>query len=271
MHSKPDIKIAIIGAGNVATRLGLAMKERGLDIVGVASRGGESARILASKLGCAAYSSASQIPPEASFILIATQDHAVADAVAQLPESGAVVAHTSGSVPLDVVAAKFARAGVLYPLQTFSRDVDVNVAEVPFFTEATDGETLAIIDALASSLSFTVHHADSRLRSRLHVAGVLTSNFPIWLLKITEDLLSGEGLPLSTVAPLMKATIEKAFEVGPESAMTGPARRGDRATIAKHMQILAGDDREIYRLLSEAILNHYHPENEQNPLPPGEN
>ena len=48
--SPENFKIAIVGAGNVATRLGLAAKEKGFRIAGVASRTVSSAKALAERL-----------------------------------------------------------------------------------------------------------------------------------------------------------------------------------------------------------------------------
>ena len=59
-------------------------------------------------------------------------DDAVEGVVDATPDLPGIWAHTSGSVPADVFRGKKSRYGVFYPLQTFTRDVDVNVKEVPF-------------------------------------------------------------------------------------------------------------------------------------------
>lgn len=41
------------------------------------------------------------------------------------------------------------------------------------------------------------------------------------------------------------------------SAMTGPARRGDMAVIDAQMDQLSGQRKEIYRLLSNRILEEF--------------
>lgn len=103
------------------------------------------------------------------------------------------------------------------------------------------------------------NHADSSVRARLHVAGVLSSNFPIYLLKITEKVLAEAGLPLSTVKPLVEVSVAKAFEVGPRDALTGPARRGDIKVLQKQLDSLSSaSDKAIYEAISDAILNDYH-------------
>ena len=259
-----NFKIAIVGAGNVATRLGLAAKEKGFRIAGVASRTVSSAKALAERLSCPALADISEIPVDCDLVLIATTDTAVAGVAAAIPPVKGIVAHTSGSVPLETLAAIHERAAVISPLQTFSRDVEVDVSEVPFFTEATDAGTLAVADSFAQTLSRTCSHADSAIRAKLHVAGVLSSNFPIYLLGMTEKVLAEAGLPLSTVHPLVKASISKAFEVGPHDALTGPARRGDVKVLNKQLSSLSDPAaKAIYEAISDAILKEYH----QNLLP----
>lgn len=253
-------KVALVGAGNVATRIGLSLQEKGYDITGVYTRG-RSAEILAAKLGCGVYVSPGDIPGDTDMVLIATTDGAVAEVAAKIPEVSGFVAHTSGSIPLDVISARHARAAVLYPLQTFSKDVDVDISKVPFFVEATDTYTSEAVKRVARTLSSNVREADSEVRSVLHVAGVMSSNFPMYLLEMTRRVLECADLPLATVEPLVKATVKKAFAVGPQDAMTGPARRGDVSVIRKQMMsIPEGLDRQIYEQISRAILQEFHPE-----------
>lgn len=251
--------IVIIGAGNVATHLSKALHDKGFTISGIASARGVSARILADKLSVPTVK-LEDIPADTDLVLIATNDSSVEDVAASIPEIHGIVAHTSGSVPLSILSAHHKHAAVLYPLQTFSKDVSVDVSEVPFFIEATDKETHENIKSLASAISKRVHEADSSVRSVLHIAGVFSSNFPICLLQIVKNLLLEVNLPFDTVQPLVEATIAKAFDVGPEAAMTGPARRGDIPTIDKQESKLRGEDFEIYKHITNKILECYHPE-----------
>lgn len=253
--------IVLIGAGNVATRLGHALAAAGHRVAGVCTRGSESGACLAESLGCEAYADYADVPADADFVIISTTDAAVPVVAEALPRGNYIVAHTSGSVPLSVISGRHSRAAVIYPLQTFSKDVDVDVSEIPFFTEACGEGVLAEADALAASLSGNVFHADTDVRARLHVAGVLSCNFPVYLLDMTRRVLSDAGLPLDVVAPLVRATVKKTFAVGPLKAMTGPARRGDLAVVKKQLESLGLEtDRDIYRALSVAILKEFHPE-----------
>lgn len=149
------------------------------------------------------------------------------------------------------------RVGVLYPLQTFSADVPVDLSRVPFFTEAALEDDLARVDALARLMSEHVHHADAAHRRVLHIAGVFSSNFPNVLLECVERILSPAGYPLDVVRPLIEATVAKAFEAGPHKAQTGPARRGDYDVIRRQLVALPDELRPVYLVLSDLILESH--------------
>jgi len=252
-------RVAIVGAGNVATHMARGLHAAGISISAVCARHADTARRLAAAVGAPAVCpSPSDIPRDVDMVLVAVTDSAVAEVAAALPVIDAPVVHTSGSVPLGTLAARHARAAVLYPLQTFSRDVDVDLSQVPLFTEATDEDTLACVDGVARVLSAHVYHADSARRKHLHVAGVMASNFPVYLLEQCRRVLAEAGYPLEVVRPLAEATLEKAFAVGPRDAMTGPARRGDMAVVEAHGRLLPPDTARIYGLVSSQIYDMFH-------------
>lgn len=255
-------RVAIIGAGNVATHLATALHRAGTEVRAVAAAHKSSAEHLASLVEAPlATDDVAALPADVDLVLIAVSDAAVADVAARLPRTNAVVAHTSGSVPLEQIAAYHPRAAVLYPLQTFSRDVAVDIAQVPIFTEATDSDTLAAIDAAARQISRVVYHADSKRRAQLHIAGVLSSNFTVYLLEQCRRVLEPAGFPLEVVHPLAEATLAKAFSVGPHDAMTGPARRGDLDVVEKQASSLSEPMASIYRVVSQQIYNAYNEHN----------
>ncbi len=252
---KSDFNIALIGAGNVATHLGRAFVRAGMRVCSVAARNFKNAQQLAQELNAKAYSNIDEVPTDVDFVVISTNDASVSDVAAHIKKSRAVVLHTSGSIDISVLSRFHQRCGVLYPLQTFSKDVDVDVSKIPFFTEGDEA-----VDVLARKISDNIFHADSQKRKYLHIAGVLTSNFPIYMLEIAKRTLAEAGYPLEVVKPLVEVSMAKAFKVGPENALTGPARRGDKEVINKHIEHLSGSDAEVYRAISNAILKHYHSE-----------
>ncbi len=249
------LKIVIIGSGNVATHLAAGFEKAGCDIVQVYSRSASHASRLAGALsGAEPIDSLDDLIVDADLYLIAVADAAVADIAAHMPRVNGIVAHTSGSVPLDALDGVAERTAVLYPLQTFTREAQVVLDEVPFFTEASDEDALRCIDDYAHLLSPRVYHADSRRRKTLHIAGVLSCNFVNYLWDCTAQVLAADGYDFSVVEPLIRATLDKAVALGPRASKTGPAMRCDAAVMQSHMQLLDSPTAALYRDLSNAII-----------------
>lgn len=252
-----DSRIALVGTGNVASHLAEAL---GSDIDIIVSRDRNRAAVLAEKYGIDTTGTYSDlIAARPDIVIVSIADHAindVAQTIGQIPGNPLVI-HTSGTVPKEALSPMSGRTGVLYPLQTFSRDLYVDMRSVPFFTEADSAEDLATIDRIASAISDSVRHADAAQRQKLHIAGVYSSNFVNILLEMVQDILKEADYPLSTVKPLVEATVAKAFSSDPHTAQTGPARRGDKAVLKKHAEALPPDKSMIYQILSEYIMKSH--------------
>lgn len=196
---------------------------------------------------------------EADVYLIAVSDSAITDVASRLPRmQGAVVAHTSGGLSIDVIPDDIPDRAVLYPLQTFSHGRAIDMNEVPLFIEATTPRAAEVISRLARSLSGKVMEADSARRNRLHLAAVMASNFTNHLYFLASRLLEQDGMDLSILAPLIRETVAKALESGtPAEVQTGPAARRDGVTLRRHLELLERESDtnliEIYKLLSKSI------------------
>lgn len=232
------------------------------------SNSGASAAVLAQTVNalpgsagvCESVKGLDGIMPDADFYLIAASDDAIVSIAASTPDYPGIWAHTSGSVGIDVFAAHKTRYGSFYPLQTFSKGVDVNLRQVPFFVEGSDSATAEALTDLASKISVSVRAADSALRRDLHIAAVFACNFANQLWADADTLLRRRGLDIRFLMPLIQATVDKIAEAPPAQVMTGPARRGDHKVIESHLEALPPDLQPVYRLMSERILSIYHPE-----------
>lgn len=243
-------RITIIGSGNVATHLACAFQTKGCGIGYVCSRTLAHAQALAQRVGAQASDRVEELPP-ADLYIIAVTDSAIREVADRLNAGHAPVVHTAGSIPLTALD-KFPRAGVLYPLQTFSRRHEVHWATTPVFIEARDDETLSLLKAYALHLSPNVRVADSALRLRLHTAAVFACNFVNSLLSVASDL-SGEHFP--ALYPVVCETVEKAFAAShPRDVQTGPAARNDRDTMSAQRSLLPPEYRLLYDELSDVIV-----------------
>lgn len=252
------MRIAIIGAGNVATHLAVALSAKA-DIVQIYSRHRENACCLASRITPepAVTDRADEIIRDADVYIVSVKDDAIAEIAATSGDDDGLWVHTSGSVPMSVFAGRKKRYGVLYPLQTFSKDVAVDMAEVPFFVEGGDEATADEIKDIARLMSPVVNVADSEQRKRIHAAAVFACNFTNHLWAVAEKILNDGGYGFDVLMPLLRVTLDKAGKVSPSAGQTGPARRGDTGTMQRHIELLDDADAEIYRMLSRSIMEKY--------------
>lgn len=250
----------LIGSGAVASALGPALERRGKVVwQQVYSPTLEHAQWLADELRQAhAVNSVEQVIPDADVYFVAVKDDAVASVAQQFPHNNAVWMHTSGGVAAETLSPLSSNYGVFYPLQTFSKGVDVSMDCVPMFVEGSNPATEQFIRSLAESITKNVSHADSELRKRLHCAAVFACNFTNHLWSVADNILRQQAsLDITYLEPLLKETLRKAMTVAPALAQTGPARRGDTAVMERHKAMLSPEDAALYDYLSKRIMKQY--------------
>lgn len=248
-------RVVIIGSGNVATSLahGLATRCRVMQIY---SRHLSNAHALADAVGCDnATDDLKALLPDADAYIIAVRDDVIVDVIASTPDNGALWVHTSGSKPISLFEGYRSRYGVLWPMQSFSRDMVVPLDDVHFFAEANNEGALDDLMALGRLLSSHVVEADSAKRLQLHIASVFSCNFANHLWSLADELLTEAGLSFDAMKPLIRTTVDKLDSLAPAQSQTGPAVRHDTQVVARHLAMLDGDKRDIYDLLSQSIMN----------------
>lgn len=230
--------IEIIGRGNVATHLAKAMNNHRVRLINPHTL--------------------ENLDLNADLILISVKDDAIREVFSKIGDTKAIVAHTSGTTPINVVQREGIRSGVFYPLQTFSKDVPLDYSQIPFFVEALEQSTEEELRQLASTISEKVYTADSERRKVLHIASIFACNFANHLWGATNQILSDNGIPFSVVIPLVEETFRKASASGdPYTVQTGPAVRGDNNILENHLKMLESypDLHSLYKTISESIQN----------------
>jgi predicted short-subunit dehydrogenase-like oxidoreductase (DUF2520 family) len=187
--------------------------------------------------------------------IYSVKDEALAEVVAQVQgKEKSLHLHTSGTMPITVFGADKPHAGIFYPFQTFSKARLIeDFSTVPVFFEARGIDDISAVYSLALTITSHVYEASQQDRERMHVAGVFTNNFTNLMYTMAAELLKSTHIPFSALLPLIDETAAKIHSMAPRDAQTGPARRGDENVMNHHMQLLSEEQREIYRLLSEAI------------------
>ncbi|MDX9695004.1 MAG: DUF2520 domain-containing protein [Bacteroidales bacterium] len=252
-------RIVILGAGNVATHLALALKKSDQKITFIYNRTINSAKELALKVGADYSDKIHEIPADADIYIIAVKDDAIDDISRNLNIHNGIVVHTSGGISIDVFQKRFKNVGVFYPLQTFSKIRAIDFSEVPVFIEANNAETKKSLLHLAQSISKSVTEADSEKRKGIHLAAVFSCNFINHMFTIGSELMKKSDSSFDLLKPLILETVNKALELQPKNAQTGPAIRNDKTVQENHLKLLEEypEFEKIYRFVSESIYKSH--------------
>ncbi|MBB2144242.1 DUF2520 domain-containing protein [Pedobacter sp. LMG 31464] len=249
------MKVVIIGAGNVATHLAKALYATNVQIVQVWSYHYSNAKLLADQVNATAIEDLTALDKTADICIISVKDDAIAEIAEQLIDFKGLIVHTSGSVSMDVFANSSSNYGVLYPLQTFSKDKELSFATIPLCVEASNETALQLVKQLASQLSTHVVEINSEKRKILHLAAVFACNFTNHFYALAEEVLAANQLDFDILRPLITETAAKVQHTLPLTVQTGPAIRNDEQTLKKHEELLLQQPQllEIYKIVSESI------------------
>lgn len=249
------VKVIIIGSGNVAQHLINALlksQKNGdpIDLVQVFSRKAASLNglIESSKIA----TNYNQLV-DADLYIIAVSDDAIAAVSNQLPFKNRLVVHCSGSFPLEKLNNSN-RRGVFYPLQTFTKNKEVDFKTIPICLESETATDYQLLEKVAQFISGKVFPINSEQRKALHVAAVFVNNFTNHLYQIGSDICNEHQVPFEILAPLIGETAQKISSLSPAAAQTGPAKRDDKNTILAHENLLTDENQlKIYKILTQSI------------------
>lgn len=254
------MKIVMIGAGNVATNIAKALANIGEKPVQIWSRTLASAKELAEAIDTRATSDWNSVVKDADVYIVSVKDDGMTAVIDQLCAhcQHGVYVHTAGTMSMSMFKGKAEHYGVLYPMQTFSKQKEVNFRAVPCFVEASDTSTLVFIKSLAKFLSDNVFELVEADRKWLHVAAVFACNFANACNSMAAQILERHGLKYDVMLPLLDEMVAKLHRLTPKEAQTGPASRGDVGVVSQHLAMLEEDKElsEVYNVLSNYILKN---------------
>ena len=255
---QPIRNIVLTGTGNVATRLGVALRRSGLVIRQVLGRSPSAVEGLAAMLDAVPILQPEALDQEADLCILAVSDDAILEVAGDIRDRVGFLVHCSGSVPMEALSPFAKHYGVLYPLQTFSSDREVDFRSIPLCIEANSVNNLERLYGLAAQLSGSVMAVPSEKRKLLHLAAVFACNFPNYMYTIAGRIVQSAGMDFDVLKPLIMETAKKVQDLPPGRAQTGPALRGDRKVLEAHLAMLRDEPgtRELYRLISEEIGEH---------------
>lgn len=254
--------VSFIGSGNLAWHLAAALDNTEFAVHEVFSSNLKHATALVERMYQAKVKTSLDFSDSTSriFVIAITDDNIQKVAEKIIIPVNAILVHTSGSQPLNVLGdAVHKSIGVFYPLQTFSKGKKIDFADVPIFIESENRETEKVLLAMAKAISKKVLKISSEDRQALHIAAVFASNFTNHMLTLAKEILDSHKLKFDLLKPLIAETLNKSLEIGPENSQTGPAKRGDLEILDKHMEFLKHNTQitEIYKLISQHIIDKY--------------
>ena len=246
--------LIVVGQGRAGGSLTVAAKAAGHNIVGVLSRNetDDYGALLAWDTRL----------PEVDLVLIAVTDGAVAEVAERIAPhitGMPLVAHVSGFVALEALEPVRSRGldvGSFHPLQTLPEPERGALALAGSTAAITGVDTVAeTLGRFARSLGMDPMRIADHQKPAYHAAAAAAANFVVTSLAVAADLLEAAAVPLEAVRPLVRRVVDNAFEVGPDSALTGPIARGDFATVRGQLAAATAVSEELgaqFRLLAEA-------------------
>jgi predicted short-subunit dehydrogenase-like oxidoreductase (DUF2520 family) len=261
-ESADTLTLAFVGSGRAARSLARSLARNGHRLI-IARRGVSSER-LAADLG-ADLAAAREALAGADVTILAVPDGRVSELAAALAVGAAggeqkVVIHVAGSLGLEALAplaeAGFATAA-MHPLQVLS-----GWRIPPGTTFAVEAVAAArpIVSRLVADLGGVEIELPAGARVAYHAAAVIAANLGMTLLAEAVDLLERRGIDrgeaLQGLSGLVRGGLEASLDAGLPAALTGPVTRGDAATVAAHLEVLAGDSdlQSAYRAVSRLAL-----------------
>ena len=264
--------ISIIGCGKVGAAIAQLAVGAGRRVSALASRNGARARELAARIG--APEAAGEIAWAAgagTLVLLTVSDDAIEPLCGELARAGAfgagsIVAHCSGALGSDILAAARDSCGCLiasmHPLTTFptAGAAVEKFAGAYCFCEGDAAATDALMD-LAADIGGKPMLINAGAKVLYHAAAVMACNYLTALLDAAVTLCGEAGIDrrtaLAALGPLAGATLENVTKLGTPAALTGPIARGDEQTVRRHLDALArcdNDLRDFYRIAGKWAL-----------------
>ena len=231
------MRVRIVGAGRAGRSFEGALRDTGAEVDLLQARASRGTPALFRAL------------QDVEALLVAVPDRFVEEVAAEIaPVAGAVVLHCSGSLPLSVLSqgagGGHAKTASLHPLVTLPDPVlgALRLRNGAFF--AVSGDQLATeLALLLKGRPIVVGEAD---RARYHAAATVAANHLVGLLGQVERIARSAGLPLEAFLPLARGALDDISILGPKRALTGPAARGDLATLEAHRAALDESELEGY-------------------------
>lgn len=231
-------RLRIVGPGRAGGAFARALADRGWEVADPVGRGDDPA-------GAAHH---------VDLVLITTPDPVIAAVAAAIePDRDALVVHAAGSLGLDVLEGH-PRRGALHPLVSIPDPATgaVRLLDGAWFAVAADTDAdLTRLRALVATLGGTAVEVADADRAVYHAAAVVASNHLVALFGQVQRIAASSGVPPAAFHALATQTLAGLATASPATVLTGPVRRGDWDTVARHLEAMDAAERPGYAALAE--------------------
>jgi len=263
-------RVAIVGAGSLATFLAGGLRESGYLVTEIISRNSprslRRARTLASKVGArAATGGTAALGAELLWFCVPDRTIRLAATSLAARAKGKVrfAFHSSGAlVSRELASLRRGGAAVasVHPLMTFVPGSRPSLTGVPFALEG-DAAATRLARRIVRDLGGESFALPAARKAAYHAWATFTS--PLWLafLVTLEEAARAAGLTRADARrmslPIIRQTLENYARLGPEHSFSGPIIRGDATIMAKHLAVLKKHlaVRDVYVALARVALD----------------
>jgi len=261
---KKDMLIGFIGAGKVGKALGKYFKLNGLDIVGFYDIDSKASKNASELVGVNFFAELQNLVFKSEILFLTVSDKAIEavwSEIAKFDLDGKIIIHCSGALSSRIFAGidELGAFGYsLHPVMTINDSPDSyqSLASAHFTLEGSHGK-LDVVREFIATFGNSVHVIDAENKSLYHCAAVFSSNFMLAVAEISMKLLERCGFDdegQKILFPLMETSIKNVMNEGTTMALTGPVERGDTSTIEKHLNVLNQNEKQLYSLLSQTLI-----------------
>ncbi|GLR16265.1 Rossmann-like and DUF2520 domain-containing protein [Portibacter lacus] len=253
------LNAVIFGTGNIASHFTPAIsKIAELNVSSIFARSEEKARLVIGDGQINIIYNYAAIPEDTDVVFLMVNDDAIKSVTAKLSEhlqSSTMIIHFSGSMGLSEIHEHFHHTGIMWPIQTISKsDSSLVLKETPLSISFSDEYTKEKLDRWAAHLSNHKYYLSEDQKKVVHLSAVFANNFTNHMYVIAKELLNAEGLNFELITPLILKTAQSALYNDPALNQTGPAKRQDKNTMDKQLDLLSDvDQKAIYQLISKNI------------------
>lgn len=260
-----NLSIGFIGAGRVGLTLGRCFYEKKLPVSGYFSKTYESACEAADFTNSKPFGNMKQLAENSNVIFITVPDSCIYNVYKQLREydlTDKILCHCSGALSAAVfenIEASGACGYSVHPaLAVSDKKNSYKQLGNAFFTVEGSEEKMDVITGMLERLGnpYQIIHAEHKYK--YHASLAAASNLVIALYRISQGLLEECGFSFSdaekVLNPLFLNNADNVCKNGCLNALTGPVDRNDLQTVEEHLSVLSGNNKLIYKLLSQQLV-----------------